>query len=129
MRASRRINLICSRLLLLCAVEQRHHIGIEDLREVLRELQDENLAVGMLFSEKTFPATAGGESAERTIPPIWALRCQRLIDLPAGPDRNARSPRHGPGPETHPAVGPAPISPPDQAGGERLLPADSHSRL
>ena len=116
----RRINLICSRLLLLCAVEQRHHIGIEDLREVLRELQDENLAVGMLFSEKDFlPATAGGESAGTNDTPDSGSEVP-APDLPAGPDRNAPfAPAMGQAPETHPAVGPAPISPPDQAGGER----------
>ncbi|HCD55880.1 MAG TPA: general secretion pathway protein, partial [Halieaceae bacterium] len=40
----RRINLICSRLLLHCALEQRHRVEVADVREVIGELQDEHLA-------------------------------------------------------------------------------------
>jgi putative secretion ATPase (PEP-CTERM system associated) len=50
----RRINLICSRLLLQCAVEQRHAVGMQDLREVIKELQEENLAAGSSFTEADF---------------------------------------------------------------------------
>lgn len=50
----RRINLICSRLLLHCAVEQRHRIGVADVREIIQELQHENLAAGTRFSECDF---------------------------------------------------------------------------
>ncbi|MEE4109746.1 MAG: AAA family ATPase [Halieaceae bacterium] len=42
----RRINLICSRLFLHCAVEQRHEVRVRDVREVVAELQGESLAVG-----------------------------------------------------------------------------------
>ena len=42
----RRINLICSRLFLHCAVEQRHEVRVRDVRDVVAELQDESLAVG-----------------------------------------------------------------------------------
>ncbi|MEX1198479.1 MAG: AAA family ATPase [Pseudohongiellaceae bacterium] len=50
----RRINLICSRLLLHCAVEQRNRIAVADVREVVRELQSENLASGDSFAESDF---------------------------------------------------------------------------
>lgn len=50
----RRINLICSRLLLHSAVEQRHQIGLEDMRVVISELQGENLAAGTRLSPEDF---------------------------------------------------------------------------
>jgi general secretion pathway protein A len=50
----RRINLICSRLFLLGSVEQRHAIGVEDVRVVISELQAENLAAGQGFSQTDF---------------------------------------------------------------------------
>lgn len=50
----RRINLICSRLLLHCAVEQKQQVAVADVREVVRELQEENLASGESFAERDF---------------------------------------------------------------------------
>lgn len=50
----RRINLICSRLLLHCAVEQRHQVTVADMRAVVQELQNENLASGSHFVESDF---------------------------------------------------------------------------
>lgn len=50
----RRINLICSRLLLHCAVENRHQVGVADVKEVITELQGEHLAAGKQFSEQDF---------------------------------------------------------------------------
>jgi len=50
----RRINLICSRLFLHGAVEQRHQIGIKDFRDVIEELQSESLAVERTFSDHDF---------------------------------------------------------------------------
>ncbi|PLW81538.1 hypothetical protein CWI75_15000 [Kineobactrum sediminis] len=50
----RRINLICSRLLLHCAVEERHRIGVADVQEVVRELQGESLAAGASFAAADF---------------------------------------------------------------------------
>ena len=50
----RRVNLICSRLFLHGCVEQRHRIGVADLREVIKELQYENLAAGTKFSDDDF---------------------------------------------------------------------------
>ncbi len=52
----RRINLICSRLFLHGGVEQRHEIGVQDVRVVISELQAENLAAGTNFSEGDFAA-------------------------------------------------------------------------
>lgn len=50
----RRINLICSRLLLHCAVESRHRVGVAEVREAIAELQGEHLAAGKAFSERDF---------------------------------------------------------------------------
>ncbi|WOJ95067.1 AAA family ATPase [Congregibacter variabilis] len=50
----RRINLICSRLLLHGCVEQLHRIGVDDLRQVVEELQGESLAAGSVFSDHDF---------------------------------------------------------------------------
>ena len=50
----RRINLICSRMMLHGCVEQRHQIGVQDIREVIKELQSEHLAAGSSFSDYDF---------------------------------------------------------------------------
>lgn len=50
----RRINLICSRLMLHGSVEQKHRIGVEDMRAVVEELQGESLAAGSNLSEHDF---------------------------------------------------------------------------
>ncbi len=50
----RRINLICSRLFLHCAVEGRHQVCVSDVKEVVEELQGENLAAGDRFNEADF---------------------------------------------------------------------------
>lgn len=50
----RRINLICSRLFLHGSVEQRHRIGVLDVKEVISELQAEGLAAGKPLSEYDF---------------------------------------------------------------------------
>lgn len=50
----RRINLICSRLLLHGSVEQKHRIGVEDMRAVVEELQGESLAAGPSLTEHDF---------------------------------------------------------------------------
>lgn len=52
----RRINLICSRLFLHGCVEQRHKIGLADLKEVIKELQGENLAAGSQLNNEDFEA-------------------------------------------------------------------------
>ena len=50
----RRINLICSRLMLHGAVEELHRIGAQDVRAVVEELQAESLAAGLVFSPHDF---------------------------------------------------------------------------
>ncbi len=50
----RRINLICSRLLLHGAVEQRSRIGVKDVKDVVSELQSESLAAGVAISDFDF---------------------------------------------------------------------------
>lgn len=58
----RRINLIFSRLLLHCAVDQRHRICIAHFREVIAELQEENLAAGTAICEQDFDAARISEA-------------------------------------------------------------------
>lgn len=68
----RRINLIFSRLLLHCAVEQSDKVGVADIRVVIEELQNENLAAGTPFSKEDFNvedefdarSSEGGSSAQ-----------------------------------------------------------------
>lgn len=50
----RRINLICSRLFLHGAVEQKDRIGVADMRTVVQELQNEGLAAGSHFNDSDF---------------------------------------------------------------------------
>ena len=50
----RRINLICSRLFLHGSVEQRHRIGVLDVKKVIQELQGEHLTVGKPFADYDF---------------------------------------------------------------------------
>src|SRR6056297_499382 len=50
----RRINLICSRLLLHGSVEQLHRLGVADIKEVLGELQGESLAAGNQLVDNDF---------------------------------------------------------------------------
>lgn len=50
----RRINLICSRLFLHGSVEERHRIGIADIREVIEELQEEQLTPSDVFTDMDF---------------------------------------------------------------------------
>jgi len=65
----RRINLICSRLFLHCAVEQSHRVTVADVREVLEELQGEDLAAGPppgtsdFLQEDEFAGHAGDAAA------------------------------------------------------------------
>ena len=72
----RRINLICSRLLLHCAVEERHRVTVADVREVVQELQSEKLASGDSFTESDFQVedvfdeavADGGAVGDKSIP-------------------------------------------------------------
>lgn len=50
----RRINLICSRLFLHGCVEQKHALGVQDLKEVIQELHSEQLAAGSFISITDF---------------------------------------------------------------------------
>jgi type II secretory pathway predicted ATPase ExeA/outer membrane protein OmpA-like peptidoglycan-associated protein len=50
----RRINLICSRLFLHGSVEQRHRIGVLDVKKVIQELQGEHLTVGKPLADYDF---------------------------------------------------------------------------
>ncbi len=52
----RRINLICSRLLLHSAVKQQHHITVADARDVVQELQDEQLSTANILHDDVFHA-------------------------------------------------------------------------
>ncbi len=78
----RRINLICSRLLLHSAVEQRHQIGLEDLRVVISELQGENLAAGTRLSPEDF--------IEDEIASGWVGSADSGVDSHSGTPEGAR---------------------------------------
>ncbi|GAB5414314.1 MAG: XrtA-associated ATPase [Congregibacter sp.] len=96
----RRVNLICSRLMLHGSVEQLHRISVQDVRAVVEELQGESLAAGSVFSEHDFAVedvfdsgleavsgTDGGEEDPTDEPPtpgdssdrnaLWRRRMRR----------------------------------------------------
>lgn len=73
----RRINLICSRLLLHCALEQRHRVEVADVREVIGELQDEHLAAGATWSEADFHGLEDVPDAEPAADEVTAAESLR----------------------------------------------------
>lgn len=104
----RRINLICSRLLLHGSVEQLHRLGVRDMKEVLGELQGENLAAGNKLVQNDFRVKDDFESAppepegttwqraaikeEETFSPSQHLRQGRAQDADRGSTRSANRP-------------------------------------
>lgn len=88
----RRINLICSRLLLHCAVEGRRAVSLSDLRTVIGELQEENLAAGVSFTERDFqeddaapaPIAESASDAPRDPAPEVAPGSPPSTEPPAG---------------------------------------------
>ncbi|MFT6051247.1 MAG: general secretion pathway protein A [Halioglobus sp.] len=74
----RRINMICSRLFLHGCVEQRHRIGVADVRKVISELQSENLAAGTSLSEYDFTAEDVFEDAISAAPAPLASVADQL---------------------------------------------------
>ena len=83
----RRINLICSRLLLHGSVEQRHSIGVQDIRTVIMELQGENLAAGTKFSEDDFALEDEFEQINHEVEPqsveaAAEVHSQAVVDDP-----------------------------------------------
>ncbi|MFT4873917.1 ExeA family protein [Congregibacter sp.] len=64
----RRINLICSRLLLHGSVEDLHRIGAADVRTVVEELQSESLAVAAHFTEEDFQVEDEFEVGPQSVP-------------------------------------------------------------
>ena len=76
----RRINLICSRLFLHGSVEQRHRIGVADMREVIVELQSENLAAGKTIEDHDF---AVEDQFEDTTATVEALQPVQEEPVPA----------------------------------------------
>ena len=117
----RRINLIFSRLLLHCAVEQRHRVTVADVREVIQELQGEKLASGDSFAESDFQeedvfdevVPVGDEAGDKPVPVrqeeenqqrrVGDLTQRRAASstgqLAAAPD-SRRSPAQNPAPGT-----------------------------
>lgn len=61
----RRINLICSRLLLHGSVEQLHRLSVADMKEVLGELQGESLAAGNQLVDNDFLVDDVFEASDR----------------------------------------------------------------
>lgn len=64
----RRINLICSRLMLHGSVEELHRIGALDVGEVVKELQGESLAAGSVFTEHDFAVEDVFENELEAVP-------------------------------------------------------------
>lgn len=114
----RRINLICSRLLLHCALEQRHRVQVADVREVILELQDENLAAGSSWTEADFaepsePEAEAPAPVEPAVPETSPGAATKADQTDPGPD--------APGTAAEPAPGAAP--PPSR--GKGAAPAES----
>lgn len=80
----RRINLICSRLLLHCAVEQRDRIGVADVRIVVEELQNESLAAGNPFSDRDFDVPDEFENSTVQMETLPAMDGQSTSEIPVG---------------------------------------------
>lgn len=90
----RRINLICSRLMLHGSVEDLHRIGAQDVRSVVEELQGENLAAGSVFTEHDFNVEDVFESELEAVPAMVDATSDSDEDAPgttaeAPGDRNA----------------------------------------
>ncbi len=115
----RRINLICSRLLLHCAVEQKHRVGVADVREVIGELQSEHLASGDSFDESDFQVEDIFEA------PIVKEKPVESRPLPSPPPRREvrqaeleTQPQTQPPPQQHLANHRGPMPTAGQAGAE-----------
>lgn len=67
---ARRVNLICSRLMLHGSVEQLHRIGARDVQVVVEELQGESLAVGSVFSPHDFNVEDVYEGGLEAVPSV-----------------------------------------------------------
>jgi len=84
----RRINLICSRLMLHGSVEGLHRIGGADVRTVVEELQGESLAAGSVFSDHDFDVEDDFE------PELQAVDAEKQGEPATGPhdddDKNAK---------------------------------------
>jgi len=90
----RRINLICSRLFLHGAVEQKDRIGVADMRTVVQELQNEGLAAGSHFNDSDFqvadeyemwvaPSPVATDSEESSVAEVpRAAQAPDLQDVP-----------------------------------------------
>lgn len=103
----RRINLICSRLLLHTFVEQRHKIGVADARTVVQELQEEQLSTRNLLNDDLFYADDVYETAPHAVEPTAARdREERDEDGEEGGDEE-------PGPDSGGTISAAPPAQPE----------------
>lgn len=137
----RRINLICSRLLLHGSVEQLHRLSVADMKEVLGELQGESLAAGNQLVDNDFlvddvfeasdrrgneRAGPGDDSASDSAAPETAalspantLRNVTVTGAVEPADDSSDEAEHGPSPDTTRATGTADATstPPTGSGG------------
>ncbi len=108
----RRVNLICSRLFQHGCIEQRHEIGIRDIRECLVELLGENLAVGPALSEFDFegddefePPPPSTDAHEKTAPDASIAPADSSspsdVDATQQPGANRAPPEPEPWPQYH----------------------------
>ena len=84
----RRINLICSRLFLHCAVSQRHRVTLEDARNVVVELQEEQLSTHNMLADELFHAEDAyeGEAPAVSQPESFAKKKEGDDGSPVGED-------------------------------------------
>jgi len=107
----RRINLICSRLLLHGSVEQLHRLGVADIKEVLGELQGESLAAGNQLVDNDFQVDDVFEASTGAAPTATAARdsgmfspARHLRDVAARSTDAAAEDAAGPAEEPEPAA-------------------------
>lgn len=114
----RRINLICSRLFLHGAVEQKDRIGVADMRTVVQELQSEGLAAGSHFSDSDFQVADEFE--------MWVDPCPLAAENDEQPVASA--PPHEDAPETTHLSPASPSAQPDEPEGS-VAPAERVAEL
>jgi len=118
----RRINLICGRLLLHGAVEQKHRLGVADARVVVSELFTERLTTLSPQADSMFEVADRFEEEEERLP--MAAGGGTVSLRPATPASRRPEPKPEPEPEPRnvtPAPSP-PRQPPEEAGPEQPSP-------
>ena len=104
------INLICSRLMLHGMVEELHHLGVPETREVLQELIDEQLLPSRLYAGNSNLLNEMAADQEATPSSLYAAPAAEAAAAPVTP---------APEPVSQPA--PAPVQPEPEVAAEPQL--------